>query len=187
MGLLNFLKSLISGSKLQCPGCGTMGAQQGPEGKIHCKNPSCSYFDPGSGKTGRQTRGGTSLPTEGSFRPTEPVTIRYRNFAGQDRVFEAERKSMVRKGNHLVGKVAPRGGEDRFVARSHPKSRGTGSTTPAKSCSGSVLAEPARTAGPRLSQKNMVRVRRCMKRFVRSIRIGNLAWRRTTPEWAPMT
>jgi len=109
MGLLNFLKSLISGSKLQCPGCGTMGAQQGPEGKVHCKNPSCSYFDPGSGKTGRQTRGGTSLPTEGSFRPTEPVTIRYRNFAGQDRVFEAERKSMVRKGNHLVGKVAPRG------------------------------------------------------------------------------
>jgi len=110
MGLLDFLKSLLSGgSKLQCPGCGTIGAQQDAQGRIHCKNPSCQYFDARSAPRAAQPRAGTTVPTQGSFRPAEPLSIQYRNFAGQDRSFVAERESLVRKGNHLVGRVAPTG------------------------------------------------------------------------------
>lgn len=110
MGLLDFLKSLLSGgSKLQCPGCGTIGAQQDAQGRIRCKNPSCQYFDARSGAGATQSRTGTTVPTQGNFRPGDPLTIQYRNFAGQERSFVAERESLVRKRNHLVGRIAPTG------------------------------------------------------------------------------
>jgi hypothetical protein len=108
MGLLDFLKNLLSGgNKLRCPGCGTAGAQTTGEGQIRCRNPSCPYFD--ASLKGRGTLGsaGTTVPTKGSFKPVQPVMIRYRNFAGQDRTFVAEVASLVRKGNHLVGRVEP--------------------------------------------------------------------------------
>lgn len=110
MGLLDFLKSLFSGgSKLQCPSCGTIGARQDAQGRIHCKNPSCSYFDVELALSGTARRAKTAIPTHGNFRPADPLTIHYRNFVGQDRSFIAERESVVRKGNHLVGRVAPTG------------------------------------------------------------------------------
>ncbi|MGB2869000.1 MAG: hypothetical protein WBD36_11155 [Bacteroidota bacterium] len=62
------------------------------------------YFDASLGR-----HAGTTVPTQGSFRPVQPITIRYRNFAGQDLTFVAELESVVRKGNHLVGRVAPTG------------------------------------------------------------------------------
>lgn len=49
------------------------------------------------------------MPTRGDFRPEHPVSIRYRNAAGLDRTFSAERDSLIRKGNHLVARVAPTG------------------------------------------------------------------------------
>ena len=49
------------------------------------------------------------MPTKGSFKPVQPIIIRYRNFAGQDRTFVAEMDSLVRKRNHLVGRVEPTG------------------------------------------------------------------------------
>jgi len=105
MGLLDFLiKLLFSGNQVPCPSCGTAGARKTQEGQIHCKNPSCHYFD---ASLGRQA--GTTVPTKGSFQPLQPITIRYRNFAGQDRTFLAELESVVRKGDHLVGRVAPTG------------------------------------------------------------------------------
>jgi hypothetical protein len=105
MGLLDFLINLLfSGNQVRCPSCGTAGARKTQEGQTHCKNPSCLHFD---ASLGRQA--GTTVPTAGSFRPVQPITIRYRNFAGQDRTFVAELESVVRKGNHLVGRVAPTG------------------------------------------------------------------------------
>jgi hypothetical protein len=110
MGLLEFLKSLFSGgSKLQCPSCGTIGAQQDSQGGTHCKNPSCPYFDPGLLVRGVPRKAPTTVPTQGNLRPTDPLTIQYRNFAGQERSFVAERESVVRKKNHLVARVAPTG------------------------------------------------------------------------------
>jgi hypothetical protein len=105
MGLLDFLINLLfSGNQVRCPSCGTAGARKTQEGQTHCKNPSCLHFDASLGR-----HAGTTVPTAGSFRPVQPITIRYRNFAGQDRTFVAELESVVRKGNHLVGRVAPTG------------------------------------------------------------------------------
>jgi hypothetical protein len=106
MGPLDFLKNLLSGgNNLQCPSCGTAGAQRTVQGRTRCKNPSCVYFDASLG--GRQA--GTTVRTGGSFKAVQPVQIRYRNFAGQDRSFVAEVGSLVRKGNHMVGRVEPTG------------------------------------------------------------------------------
>lgn len=110
MGLLDFLKSLFGGgSKLQCPSCGTIGARQDTQGGIHCRNSSCPYFDGKLALTGTIRRAKTEIPTQGNFHPVDPITIQYRNFAGQERSFVAERESVVRKSNHLVGRVAPTG------------------------------------------------------------------------------
>jgi hypothetical protein len=112
MGLLDFLVNLLSGGKrLQCPNCGADGAQRTREGKIRCPNHSCPNFDASLRPPGTPRQAGTTVRTEGSFKPVQPVTIRYRNFAGQDRNFVAEVDSLVRKGNHLVGRVAPTGGK----------------------------------------------------------------------------
>lgn len=110
MGLLEFLRSLFfGGSKLQCPSCGTIGARRDADGRIHCKNPSCSYFDVELARAGTIRQAKTTIPTQGNFRPADPITIQYKNFAGQERSFVAERESVVRKRNHLVGRVTPTG------------------------------------------------------------------------------
>jgi hypothetical protein len=111
MGLLDYLLNLIGfgGNTLQCPSCGAQGAQKTPDGGIRCANPTCACFDASFGRPGTPPQAGTTLRTEGTFIPARPVTIRYRNFAGQERTFLAEMNSMMRKGNHLVGRFAPTG------------------------------------------------------------------------------
>ena len=110
MGLLHFLKNrLFGGNNLQCPVCRAAGAQRAGEGQIRCPNPSCPNFDVSLSRDGTPGSAGTTVPTKGSFKPVQPIMIRYRNFAGQDRTFVAEMDSLVRKGNHLVGRVAPTG------------------------------------------------------------------------------
>ena len=110
MGLLDFLLNLFSGgNKMQCPSCGTAGALIQRDGKIRCKNPSCPYFDARLGRSGTLRQAGTQLVTRGDYRPAHPITIRYRNFQGQERSFEAEQESLVRKRNHLVAQLAPTG------------------------------------------------------------------------------
>jgi len=111
MGLLDFLISLFGGggSTIECPNCGTPGARKTPDEIVHCKNPRCPYFDANFGSAGTLRQAGTTVPTRGDFRPANPVTIRYVNFAGQSRDFSAERDSLVRKKNHIVAAVAPTG------------------------------------------------------------------------------
>jgi len=110
MGLLDFLKNRLSGgNKLQCPVCRTAGAQRTGKGQIRCSNPSCPNFDATLKARGTPTPAGTTALTKGSFKTVQPIIIRYRNFAGQDRTFVAEMDSLVRKGNHLVGRVEPTG------------------------------------------------------------------------------
>ena len=110
MGLLDFLKNLLSGgNNLQCPVCRTAGAQRTAEGRTRCTNPSCPNFDASLRASGTLPQAGTTLRMKSSFKPVQPVIIRYRNFAGQDRTFVAEMDSLGRKGNHLVGRVEPTG------------------------------------------------------------------------------
>jgi len=108
MGLLEFLRSLFSGGNIRCPSCGRLGARKGSDELIHCRNPICPNFDPRQ-RRGTLRQSGTTVPTQGDFWPEHLVSIRYRNAAGQDRNFSAERGSIVRKNNHLVARVAPTG------------------------------------------------------------------------------
>jgi len=136
MGLLDFLINLLfGGNTLQCPSCGTAGAQRTGEGQIRCQNPSCPYFDASLRRRGTLRPAGTTVPTEGSFKPVQPLIIRYRNFAGQDRTFVAEMDSLVRKGNHMVGRVEPTGkkialARDRIQNLQEVESRLTSSVAP---------------------------------------------------------
>jgi hypothetical protein len=110
MGLLDFLISLFGGSgTIECPNCGTPGARKTPDETVHCKNPRCLYFDASLGRSGTLRQAGTTVATRGNFRPEHPVSIRYINFAGQERDFSAERESLVRKKQHIVAQVAPTG------------------------------------------------------------------------------
>lgn len=110
MGLLNFLRRLLSGGeKIDCPNCGTAGARKTRDELIHCKNPRCQNFDAGLASGGRLSRRYTEVPTRGNFQPEHPVSIHYINFVGQKRDFSSERDSIVRKKNHIVAQVAPTG------------------------------------------------------------------------------
>jgi hypothetical protein len=108
MGLLDLIRSLFGQDRIQCPSCAAEGARKTSDALIRCSNPMCPYFDP-SLRRGTLRDAGATVPTRGDFHPEHPLTIRYRNFAGQDRTFSAERDSVIRKGNHLVGRVAPTG------------------------------------------------------------------------------
>jgi len=106
MGFLDFLISLFGGgSTIDCPNCGTPGARRSRDGTVRCKNQTCQNFD-ASLALGRRI---APVPTRGNFQPTNPVSIRYVNFAGQSRDVSAERDSLVRKKNHIVAEVAPTG------------------------------------------------------------------------------
>ena len=111
MGLLDFLISLFrgGGGSIECPNCGTPGARKTSDEVVHCKNPRCPNFDASLERAGALPQRGTIVPTRGSFRPVNPVSIRYVNFAGQSRDFSAERNSLIRKRNHIVAEVAPTG------------------------------------------------------------------------------
>jgi hypothetical protein len=109
MGLRGFIEKLLfGGERLSCPFCGTTGARKTSDGRIHCKSQSCPNFDPIFARSGRPVSL-APVPTSGRFQPAVPLTIQYKNCAGQDRTFVVEKDSVVRKRNHLVAKVAPRG------------------------------------------------------------------------------
>jgi hypothetical protein len=113
MGFLDFLKGE---KKLQCPNCGTEGAKQSKDGTMRCPNRSCPYFDlslasaptPANWTPGSQPASGLRS-WRGGFVPSQPITIRYRNFQNQERVFTADAGATVRKKNHLVATVTPTG------------------------------------------------------------------------------
>ena len=99
MGLFDFFKKKVS-----CPFCGNPGARQGSGGRVLCPNFSCPNFDAAA------VKGGISrIPTKGNFAPQRPLTIRYRNFRGQDMTFTTEASTAYRKKNHIVVQAAPTG------------------------------------------------------------------------------
>jgi hypothetical protein len=118
MGFLDFLTGTTN-----CPKCGTPGAKK--EGnQVRCLNPTCEWFDQGllQGMFGGPSPGATppaSGQNAGDFRSHNnvasagnvagSVTIRYRNFRGQDLTFVADPKSVVQKKNHVSVKALPTG------------------------------------------------------------------------------
>lgn len=119
MGFLDFLTG-----KSQCPKCGTPGAQK--EGnQIRCLNPTCEWFDPGllqgmggspdhevftpSGAQEVVTRRDATTTAGGGSSPGRTLTIRYRNFRGEDLTFPAEAESATQRKNHISVRVVPTG------------------------------------------------------------------------------
>jgi hypothetical protein len=109
MGFLDFLISLFGGGRIQCPSCGAQGAKKATDETIKCTNPSCPYFNSSLDRRGALPVAATTVPTRGDFHPVRPVSIRYRNFQGQERTFSADADATVRKRNHLVATVTPTG------------------------------------------------------------------------------
>lgn len=98
---MSFLDSLFG--KIKCPRCGTKGARSS-NGRTRCPNPSCQYFDGTLGRGGRGRRARRS-----DYSPASPISIRYRNFQGQEQTFTADQESLRRTRNHIVARVAPTG------------------------------------------------------------------------------
>lgn len=126
MGFLDFLTG-----KTNCPKCGTPGAKQDGN-QIRCLNPTCEWFDQGwlresfggaglpagagqqasppPGAPERETVRQTQIPTALiSAAPGRTITIRYRNFRGQDLTFTADAASARQKENHISIKAVPTG------------------------------------------------------------------------------
>ncbi|HEV3315447.1 MAG TPA: hypothetical protein VG488_00710 [Candidatus Angelobacter sp.] len=102
---MGFLDSLLGKNK--CPNCGTPGAQINGA-QVFCLNPTCTYF------LGAQGRSEAPRPTAGSPQgkssaPSQPVTIQYQNFQGQQKTFTADASTLKRNREHILAKVAPKG------------------------------------------------------------------------------
>ena len=96
-----------------CPECREKTAKK-YFGKISCVNQRCKYFDEQywmEVKNNPQPVKETVYkPLEGDFNPGEnSISIRYRNFRGDERVFTGDRITIKRKGNHINVVVAPKG------------------------------------------------------------------------------
>jgi hypothetical protein len=120
MSFLDFLTG-----KMKCPSCGTAGAKKSDTG-FRCPNPSCQWYDrsleqkvkkvdrivrnPGTGEpVVPKDKAGQSVLAQSNFSPARTITIRYRNFRGQEQTFTADPESGVRKKKHLSLRVAPTG------------------------------------------------------------------------------
>jgi len=102
MGFLDFLK----GKPQQCPSCGSEGAKITDQG-IRCPNHQCPYYDAalagarvGSSSSVSQPVGSqSSYAGRGGFTPARPLAIRYRNFEGREKIFNADASSAERGWN----------------------------------------------------------------------------------------
>ena len=120
MGFLDFLTG-----KTNCPKCGTPGATK--EGnQIRCLNPTCEWFDQGLVREAFGGAGAQASPPPGAPQEVSPphsrtraadpaagpgptITIRYRNFRGQNLTFTADAASARQKKNHLSIKAVSTG------------------------------------------------------------------------------
>jgi hypothetical protein len=112
MSLLDFLTG-----KIRCPNCGASGAKESG-GQILCPNPACAYYDRSREKGGQPRpapQRATMDEAARSFVAARPVTLRYRNFRGEEQTFTVDGESGVQKKNFLSLKVAPSGQRIAFL------------------------------------------------------------------------
>jgi hypothetical protein len=107
MGLFDFLKSTVP-----CPACGTPGRKSG--NAIACPNPMCRNFAgnqpaPPAGAARSGTPAKPANAPHGQWRPQQPLTVRYRNFQGEEQIYTADADSCRRVKNHISVVVAPAG------------------------------------------------------------------------------
>lgn len=122
---MGFLDDLFG--KKTCPVCGAKGARITPI-ETRCPNPACQYFDPSLGRQEQPAQqparpAETSVRGKSGFVPQDGIEIRYRNFQGQEKTFQAERNSLRRRKNHILARVAPSG---EFIALSRDRIQNLG-------------------------------------------------------------
>ncbi|MGE5325416.1 MAG: hypothetical protein ACM3NO_00130 [Deltaproteobacteria bacterium] len=110
MSFLDFLTG-----KINCPRCGASGAKE-EYGQIRCPNPSCAYYaGAAAAGSGSAPKGRSAFDraagqfTRGGFSPEKTVTIRYRNFKGEEKEFLADAESARRMAKRVSIRVAPKG------------------------------------------------------------------------------
>jgi len=108
---MGFLRSLFGGllGKEKCRICGTPGARVSGS-QTRCLNPQCPNFDPAlGGRAPRPLQPQAPPSWRRGQAPQRPLTIRYRNFQGQEKMFSADADSLRRRRNHVSVLVAPSG------------------------------------------------------------------------------
>lgn len=103
MAFLDFLSG-----KINCPNCGAEGAKKSGAG-YKCPNPRCQWYDPALNPAGSTRQVMTPGGTKMEFRSGRSVTISYRNFNGEEKTFDVDPESAVRRKNHWSVKVQPKG------------------------------------------------------------------------------
>ncbi len=120
MSLLDFLTG-----KIKCPRCGTSGAKE-EYGRILCPNPSCAYYAGAATGSGQPSSGYSSTaastpsasgvgfssgsaPDWSGNQPGRNIAIRYRNFRGEEKLFNADADTGKRSKKHVSVCVAPKG------------------------------------------------------------------------------
>ena len=98
----------------KCPECGGEGARLALWGAAKCRKTACRRFDADTSQLPMPPpppppEATTEIPTKGSFRPTNPVTVQYKNFEEQERAYVFEKSSLRLRGKYLVGQAAPTG------------------------------------------------------------------------------
>lgn len=96
-----------------CPECRSRGAVKALAGRVRCPSSSCKQYDPAllsQPAAGLRPAAGPSVERAGSFDPgSHRITIRYRNFQGDDVEFEADGRTVRFAKDHLSVCVVPTG------------------------------------------------------------------------------
>lgn len=91
-----------------CPVC--FCAARKAFGRVECANPVCQHFNQEfHDNLAASHRKAVSAPA-GSYRAGDAVSIRYRNYLGEEKTFIASRASLYAKNNHIMAVVEPSGG-----------------------------------------------------------------------------
>jgi hypothetical protein len=107
---MGFLDFLFGKNKNVCPACGTKGARP-TDLPPRCPNPSCQYFDATLGGKRVLQKAQTQTARRGDYSPARPLSIRYRNFQGEEKTFTADAESLKRTKNHIIACVTPTGNQ----------------------------------------------------------------------------
>jgi|MudIll2142460700_1097286.scaffolds.fasta_scaffold670167_1 hypothetical protein len=108
MGLSGLLKK-----SMVCPNCRTPGAVKHTFGRTRCRNPACRHYDPSLAYESVRPSLAPGQPRrvpQGTFEPgPETITIRYRNYRGDDIELRGDRRTIRFRKAHVSLCVAPTG------------------------------------------------------------------------------
>lgn len=128
-----------------CPECRTPGASK-LFGRVKCRNSGCRNYDHAYAQSAPYTPGpaasaSSSRPLYGNFDPgSYTMTIRYRNFRGEEQTYTGDRRTLRPRGQHISICLVPTGRRVSFALKwilSPSNARGAAETSEEAAPSGS--------------------------------------------------